>query len=993
MASTKIQPFKFYNPGTSSIKSPVVLAARKQVLATNRLGKTVEGIGSLVKDIEMINIKMVKNDKLRERAERQRTQREADQRAEDAAEKGAIKKASKARVGSKLKNQAKKSLKGGFSWVEKFLGPVGNFLLSLGAFAVTNEILDWVSDESNREKLATFLDKALFVFDKLFSWASTLTNKVLDGWSALFAEDGDFGSRLKGLGDMMLGIIGLKYLMNPFSLITDILGLLDLADEVPDPDPNRRNKRPKPGADELGPDGKPKKPKPKGNRFTRFLSTQLENLKKPLRSALGVRTLNPFGDNRRGYDKYVDELLGNKPGPLSNLVDNSATQIKRFQNFGTGLIDSMSTEADKVLKSESTQKLFKNLDPKNLWNATVDRSLQLADSLGFDEARRQNVVETGQKLLDDAVEGGTALMDKFKKQGESITKGVFGFLDTSWKNLTFQEGTAFRSGAEITGKNITFQEGSTFRKAADSAMKFAAEKATAIRNGINSQFAKFGNMVNELGTAGKNFVMEKLVGPLLDNLKKPIKFVMGLGAKFGDQLRKIPYVGKLIEALKKNGINGLGDFGEKAKKFIGANGWPIIGGIFGLVSAYDRLTSNDPTGSVFDFASALFDLSSAPFIVPPLGFAPGSGISFGIDLFMLARDLAGMAFPDFDPREPEDALIAKLGMSGLQNGLRSIGEKLPSFDEIGAIFGQAKEQDKPPGEGKSIGGAVQEPQEYFLGGIVKGISRAVSGVVKGVSNAVSSVGNFVGGVVNNPIVRTAAMFIPGAAPIVSGIGAISSLASGNPMGAVMMGLNHFAPGMMAGVNGVLDKVTGFLDSPIGQIGQNLMTGNFMNAANIGLGMIGGPVGSLGQQILGGDFSGAIKSGLGMISPDLANLADSVLSGGFNPSSMIKGAAQHFGLGGLVDAITGMSSGDPTKAIEMIGAELGIDQKVLATVDNVATKALSKDGLSAKYALKQALDFVPIPLIIEKIEPILQAVPINIERTKVVRAVETTLSKI
>ena len=61
--------------------------------------------------------------------------------------------------------------------------------------------------------------------------------------------------------------------------------------------------------------------------------------------------------------------------------------------------------------------------------------------------------------------------------------------------------------------------------------------------------------------------------------------------------------------------------------------------------------------------------------------------------------------------------------------------------------------------GKSIGGAVQEPQEMFLGGIVKGISRAVSGVVKGVSKAVSSVGNFVGGIVNNPIVKTAAMFI------------------------------------------------------------------------------------------------------------------------------------------------------------------------------------------------------------------------------------------
>ena len=137
----------------------------------------------------------------------------------------------------------------------------------------------------------------------------------------------------------------------------------------------------------------------------------------------------------------------------------------------------------------------------------------------------------------------------------------------------------------------------------------------------------------------------------------------------------------------------------------------IIGGLFGLISAYDRLTSNDPTGSVFDFASALFDLSVIG------GFAPGSGISLGIDLFMLARDLAGMMFPDFDPREPEDALIEKFGMKFLQDGLRSVGNALPSFGEISNILGQAEEIDK--GNGKSIGGAVQEPQEMFLGGIVK----------------------------------------------------------------------------------------------------------------------------------------------------------------------------------------------------------------------------------------------------------------------------------
>ena len=681
MASTKIQPFKFYNPGTSSIKSPVVLAARKNVLATNRLGKTVEGIGSLVKDIETINIRMIKNDKLRERAERQRAQRQRDQAAEDAAERSAIKKAGQGSLGSKLKRQTKKGLKGGFSWLEKFLGPIGSFLLELGAFFVTTEVIKWIGDKQNSEKLATFLDKALFVFDKLFSWASTLTNKVLDGWSALFDKDGDFGSRLRGLGDMMLGIIGLKYLMNPFSLITDILGLLDMADSIPDPT-DGRNKKPK--------GDKPPTPdkKPKGNKFTRFLNSQVENIKKPLRSALGVKTLNPFGNNKSNYAQYIDELTGNKPGPLTNLVDNSATQVKRLQNFGSGLIDSMSTEADKVLKSESTKKLFKNLDPKNLWNATVDKSLQLADAIGFDDAKRTSLVETGQKLLDDSVLLGTDILNKAKAQGEAITKGVFGFLDTSWKNLTFQEGTAFRSGAETVGRNITFQEGSTFKKTADSAMKFAADKANAIRSSIDSTFAKFGNMVGNIGEAGKTFLIERMVQPLIGKLEKPLNFIKGLGTKLGDALLKVPYVGKLVEALKSKGIKNLGDFGSATMKFIGANAWPIIGGLFGLISAYDRLTSNDPTGAVFDFASALFDLSVIG------GFGPGGGISLGIDLFMLARDLAGMMFPDFDPREPEDALIEKFGMGFLQDGLRSVGNALPSFGEISNLLGQAKEIDE-----------------------------------------------------------------------------------------------------------------------------------------------------------------------------------------------------------------------------------------------------------------------------------------------------------
>ena len=100
--------------------------------------------------------------------------------------------------------------------------------MNIGMFAITKETLEWFSDEENITKLVTFLEKAQFVFGKLFGWASGFTQNILDGFSALVDPEGDFITRLGGLGTLMTGIIGLKYLMNPFSLITDILGLVDL---------------------------------------------------------------------------------------------------------------------------------------------------------------------------------------------------------------------------------------------------------------------------------------------------------------------------------------------------------------------------------------------------------------------------------------------------------------------------------------------------------------------------------------------------------------------------------------------------------------------------------------------------------------------------------------------------------------------------------------------------------------------------------------------
>ena len=92
--------------------------------------------------------------------------------------------------------------------------------------------------------------------------------------------------------------------------------------------------------------------------------------------------------------------------------------------------------------------------------------------------------------------------------------------------------------------------------------------------------------------------------------------------------------------------------------------------------------------------------------------------------------------------------------------------------------------------------------------------------------------------------------------------------------------------------------------------------------------------------------------------------------------MLGNVAQQFGMGGLFKAVTGAMGGDYTAGISELGAQLGVDPKVLGAVENTASKVMGKDGFSAEYAMQQALEFVPVPMILEKIVPMPTAVPIN-----------------
>ena len=77
---------KFVNAGVKGPLTPGLFAARKSIMATNRLGASVASIGNVANDIRKIRLESAANAILREQAERRRLQRERDQEAEEAAE-------------------------------------------------------------------------------------------------------------------------------------------------------------------------------------------------------------------------------------------------------------------------------------------------------------------------------------------------------------------------------------------------------------------------------------------------------------------------------------------------------------------------------------------------------------------------------------------------------------------------------------------------------------------------------------------------------------------------------------------------------------------------------------------------------------------------------------------------------------------------------------------------------------------------------------------
>ena len=314
---------------------------------------------------------------------------------------------------------------------------------------------------------------------------------------------------------------------------------------------------------------------------------------------------------------------------------------------------------------------------------------------------------------------------------------------------------------------------------------------------------------------------------------------------------------------------------------------------------------------------------------------------------------------------------------------------------------------------KEFGGRIparlESPdKQFFFGKIFKGISKAVSGVVGGISKAVSGVVNgvssLVSSVMESPLgsilMTVAPIVFPAAAPFIHAARGIYSLSQGDILGAISSGIGaahgfstHFGSGALAAS---IDKfqATGF-----GKVAMGFLDGGVSGALSSGLGLLQGKLPSGLTKFLGniGDVMNKVP-GLGNIVsaiPGIGNipglsslfgLGDGGMPGGtFSPMGLFGSIANEMGFGGIFKAITGMVSGGGPMAmmqgLQELAPELGVDPRLLGQFPSQiksmdSTRTGSQSEMSQQYALQTKMEFIPVPMIANKLVPIAKPVPIN-----------------
>ena len=398
--------------------------------------------------------------------------------------------------------------------------------------------------------------------------------------------------------------------------------------------------------------------------------------------ALGIAAFNPF----EGLGKDKKKVKLDKRGRDVN----KRKQIKKD-------FDKIRKENPKLTRKEA-------LDRAKRQNRDVAKRNQVKQE--YDRIRKDNPKLSKPDALKQATEAVDAPPTKrggifgfFDSAGEAISGAAKATKDLAGKGLkALGGGLNFLSGGNL-GKLGNFLQ-DQYKNASEFARK-QYDKVVAVGQKLKSKFNSAAESakgaLQKLGEAAQKRILQ----PILDKLKPFTDPIIEMAKKLQgvimDNLKKIPGFDNILQVLKKKGINSLGDVGNIAKK-VGGKALPVVGGIFNLMFAYDRLASGDTIGALLETLSAGFDLAG---LVPGGQFGPP--ISMGIDAYMFARDFVPAI------QETEEKVVNGMGLGALKSNLDKAASSLPDLGSLVKMFtGGDKKNETGDGQTQQQGGAASD---------------------------------------------------------------------------------------------------------------------------------------------------------------------------------------------------------------------------------------------------------------------------------------------
>jgi hypothetical protein len=264
----------------------------------------------------------------------------------------------------------------------------------------------------------------------------------------------------------------------------------------------------------------------------------------------------------------------------------------------------------------------------------------------------------------------------------------------------------------------------TLKKTAQKRYDQVVDVAKKLKGKYDNALKSAGSYLSGLGEKAKQAFFEKVLAPVKKLLEPLVKKIQPIGDKIMGVLKKIPGYDKITKVLQKFGGAG----SEGLMKKIGGKAIPVIGGIVNMLFAYDRLAKGDSIGGLIEGASGILDLSALP---PPIGigFLPGPNISMGLDAYMFARDFVPQI------QEGEEAVVKKLGLSGLKSNIDNIFSKLPDLGQITSWITGGDKKDKTEGVTEEGGVTTPPPsrsisKEFKIGKETLDLSKPMGGLTQ-----------------------------------------------------------------------------------------------------------------------------------------------------------------------------------------------------------------------------------------------------------------------